>query len=79
MNDDSQTTAFTNFLKKFAELYNLSFPVRLKCISRGKGIPYKVKSCGPVRTFLSLSVKDKLYRKYRLCRTPSHKRVLSEC
>ena len=79
MNDDSLTTAYSNFVKKFAELYNLSFPVRRKRVSRAKGIPYKVISCGPVRTFLSLSVKDKLYRKYRLCPTPWDKRVLSEC
>ena len=76
MNDSSPTNAYSNFMSKFNDMYNRSFPVKRKRISQAKGIPQKPWITKAI--LKSIKRKDKLYRKYRSSQTASKKRALSE-
>ena len=75
MNDSSPTSAYSNFMSKFNDLYNRCFPIKRKCIYRDKGIPQKPWITKAI--LKSIRRKDKLYRKYRSSQTASSKRALT--
>ena len=75
MNDSSPTSAYSNFMSKFNDLYNRCFPIKRKCIYRAKGTPQKPWITKAI--LKSIRRKDKLYRKYRSSQTASSKRALT--
>ena len=75
INDESPTSAYSKFITKFVGLYNRSFPVRSKRVSRAKGIPRKPWITKAI--LKSIGRKDKLFRKYKSSPTASNKLALS--